>query len=222
MKALRWLFSYLFVAVLGLWLAFVVSMKFMAPAYSQTENKNSEFPAEFMQEVEKTQLPSVPPPNGEQQQPAATVPEPVPPPPSVPETQNQVPVGDGATATNPAMELTQSDEYVYDPTGKRDPFKIFKPSNGYRPAAKPIESLEPLQRWELERLQVVGILWDVRTPRAMIKDPNGSVYTVMKNSKVGRNEGFIAAIREGEVVVIETIYGEGQPTKETRVMELKK
>jgi type IV pilus assembly protein PilP len=84
------------------------------------------------------------------------------------------------------------------------------------------ESLEPLQRWEIERLQVVGILWDVRKPRAMVRDPDGTVYTVVKNSKIGRSEGFVAAIREGEVVVIETKYEDGNATKEPRVLELKK
>ncbi len=79
-----------------------------------------------------------------------------------------------------------------------------------------------MQRWELDRLQVVGILWDVRTPRAMIRDPDGGVFTVIKNSKIGRNEGFVAAIREGEIVIVETIYEDGKSNKETRILEFKR
>lgn len=233
MKSVRWIVSYILVASLGLWLAFAVSMKFMAPAHSQEAPANGDLPADFLKEVESTQVPSAgkpaataaptpaakkgtPPPAHE----AAPVhaQETVPPPP-----MEEMPVGDGVTATPPAPELLQRDGYRYDPTGKRDPFKVFRT---VRPTAqetvKQHEILEPLQRWEIERLQVVGILWDVRTPRAMIRDPDGAVFTVVKNSKIGRSEGFVAAIREGEVVVVETKYDDGKSLKETRVMELKK
>ncbi|UXR64639.1 pilus assembly protein PilP [Bdellovibrio bacteriovorus] len=152
MKSVRWIVSYILVASLGLWLAFAVSMKFMAPAHSQDAPSNGDLPAEFMKEVESTQ---VPPAGGTTPPPAATTP-----PPAAAETQ--VP------------------------------------------------------------LQVVGILWDVRTPRAMIRDPDGAVFVVTKNSKVGRSEGFVATIREGEVVVVETKYEDGKAFKEPRVMELKK
>lgn len=118
-----------------------------------------------------------------------------------------------------------ADGYRYDPTGKRDPFKVFKQIRVLTPqeANKATNRvMEPLQRWELERLQVVGILWDVRNPRAMVRDPDGAVFTVVKNSKIGRSEGFVAAIREGEVVVVETTYDNGNSIKESRVLELKK
>jgi type IV pilus assembly protein PilP len=108
----------------------------------------------------------------------------------------------------------------YDPGALRDPFKAFR-------AARPLDAgpkaiLEPLQRFDVDRLRVVGILWDVRVPRAMVRDPDGGVHTVIKNSKIGRNEGFVAVIREGEVVVVETLYEDGKVLKDTRVMELTK
>lgn len=218
MKSVRWIGSYIFVAALGLGLAFMASSKFMAPAHSQDAPTSGEIPAEFLKEVESTQ---------------------VPPPPPLPEigtVGEGQPVGDGATVPLPetlpvgeefGQEVLVGDGFVYDPTGKRDPFRPFKtvrPSgNGYTGKSSPaITTLEPLQRWEIERLQVVGILWDVRTPRALILDPDGAVVTVVKNSKIGRNDGFVAAIREGEVVVMETKYEEDRQVKEARVMELKK
>lgn len=227
MKSVRWMFSYILVAVLGLWMAFAVSMKFMTPARAQNAPASGELPAEFMKEVETTQVPSgtntLPAPGA----PPAVVP---PPPSGVPEaaapavgTENSV--GDGATAgvTAPPAPFIQTDGYVYDPAGKRDPFKAFKTIRVAAPdKTKHSELLEPLQRWELDRLLVVGILWDVGKPRAMVRDPDGAVFTVVKNTKIGRNEGFVAAIREGEVVVIETKYEDGNAIKEPRVLELKK
>lgn len=222
MKSVRWIVSYILVASLGLWLAFAVSMKFMAPAQSQEAPSNGDLPADFMKEVEATQVPpagsaapAATPPGEGMTPPPENVPAQIPAPPA------EMPVGDAVTA--PIQEFVPRDSYVYDPTGKRDPFKVFKAVRPVLPdSATRQEILEPLQRWELDRLQVVGILWDVRTPRAMIRDPDGAVFVVTKNSKVGRSEGFVAAIREGEVVVIETKYDEGKALKEPRIMELKK
>lgn len=229
MKSVRWILSYILVASLGLWLAFVVSMKFMAPAHSQDAPANGDLPAEFMKEVESTQ---VPPAGGTTPPPAASKPpaaaSEVPPPPTEPSQvpappAQDMPIGDAVTAPPPAQEIVPRDGYVYDPTGKRDPFKVFKTVRPILPeAARQNEILEPLQRWEVDRLQVVGILWDVRTPRAMIRDPDGAVFVVTKNSKIGRSEGFVATIREGEVVVMETKYEDGKAYKEPRVLELKK
>lgn len=255
MKSVRWIVSYIIVASLGLWAAFAVSVRFMTPAYSQggapsqgSAPSNGDLPAEFLKEVENTQVPTgsgaqklVPPtpePTGAQQPSAGQVPpaaqtqapavpaEPpsnVPPPPPT----NEMPIGDGATAAAPVQQFIPKDDYQYDPTGKRDPFKVFRtvrPTNVVNQdhAVKAPEILEPLQRWELERLQIVGILWDVNKPRAMVKDPDGMVYTVIRNSKIGRNEGFVAAIREGEIVVMETRYEDGKSLKEPRILELKK
>lgn len=242
MKSVRWIVSYILVAAIGLWLAFAVSVRFITPAQSQEAPSAGELPPEFLKEVEATQVPPTggtpkpttppagtppagTPPAGTppMENPAAQVPPPgqpnVPPPPM--ESQ----FGDGATAPAPqTSNILPGDGYSYDPTGKRDPFKPFRT---IRPAITDAgkaaaEILEPLQRWEIDRLQIVGILWDVTTPRAMVRDPDGAVFTVTKNSKIGRNEGFVAAIREGEVVVVETKYDDGKSIKETRVLELRK
>lgn len=232
MKSVRWMASYILVASFGLWLAFVVSMKFMTPAHSQDAPAAGDLPAEFMKDIENT--PAQPAPAAGTPSPDANTTAPAQSPPQTPPSQgapsqqgfedaNQQPIGDGMTA--PQINTT-GDDYVYDPTGKRDPFKPFKElrpiadkGNG---ASVKQGSLEPLQRWDLDRLQVVGILWEVKRPRAMLRDPDGAVYTIVKSSRVGRNEGIVTAIREGEVVIVETLYIDGAPQKEPRVLEFKK
>lgn len=234
MKSVRWMVSYILVAVVGLGLAFAVSVRFMAPAHSQGAPASGDLPPEFMKEVESTQVPpeqgQVPPPPPQQQPPEGQIPPPpgqeqpagnqfIPPPP--PQQAPQENVGDGATATPAPIPTSHPDDYFYDPTGKRDPFKAFRaivPNVGQKQTA----ALEPLQKFELDRLQIVGILWEVRTPRAMVRDPDGLVHTVVKNTRIGRNEGYVAAIREGEIVVIETRYDDGKPIREPRVLEFRK
>lgn len=127
--------------------------------------------------------------------------------------------------------------YTYDPSGRRDPFRPFGqsqitakipipikiPTSGTPVPAAPSSPVlaEPLQQFDLAQLKVVGIVWEVRNPKAMIQDPLKKLHLVQKESKIGRNNGFVAAIREGEVIVVEPTVGEGGlQTASTRVMIL--
>ena len=271
MKSMKWLASYMVVASLGLGVAFLVSIRFMAPAHSQGAPSNGDLPPEFAKDINggannagqtapppaagnpsatpvanpaaaaaaPQQMPPPPPSNEPPPMPSnspktpglnekAAAPNMSPPPGPPPGPQGEPPkpgpqdgtIDNGATAGSPPIPtyVVPKDGYAYDPTGKRDPFKPF------RAAVSDIKKvvLEPLQKWDLDRLKVVGILWDVRNPRAMVKDPDGALHIVTKNSKIGRNEGYVAAVREGEVVVIETKYTETGAIKETYVMEFRK
>jgi type IV pilus assembly protein PilP len=123
------------------------------------------------------------------------------------------------TKTNPA-----SDGYIYDPSGKRDPFLPFmgtKVLDKVRPESNFID-LEPLQKFDLNKLEVLAILWDVAHPRAMIKDPSGEIHMVTRGQKVGRNDGYIVAIREGEIVVMESFEDGAKIVKEPKILSLKK
>lgn len=237
MKRAAWASAYLLTAGLGLGFAYAVSMALMAPAHSQAPSDGS-LPAEFMQEIEGGKPTGSPPPPSQQ---------PTPPPPpanalpaqpaKAPPPQQQRPAqAPPATAPQEAPRAQETpaagtavspEEYVYDPTGRRDPFRPYRVIRTDSPAKTPEVSvdslLEPLQRYDLDQLSVMGILWDVRQPRALLRDTEGRIHTVVKNTKVGRNNGYVAAIREGEVVVIESVDDEsGKVIKRTRVLEFKK
>lgn len=241
MKSVRWIISYILVASLGLWLAFAVSMKFIGSVQSQEAPGNGDLPPEFMKEVEATQVPQEGPPDAPKSTPEEQPAVPLPPDVAVPANSTEAGAPASASSeTEPVVEGKQEnvqiapeaaatfflpkDGYTYDPTGKRDPFRVLKVmrSSEVDKNTPDTISIEPLQRWELDRLQVVGILWDVSKPRAMVRDPDGVVYTVTKNSKIGRSEGVVAVIREGELVVIETKFEDGNRVREPRVLELKK
>lgn len=234
MKSLRWVISYILVAALGLWGAFAVTTKLMPQAHSQEEAPNSgELPAEFLKEIEATQVPASPNSAVQVESPVESLPAPPLPletssqpqsPPEAPAVANEQEL-QGAQAVNSGVGSSGSG-YVYDPTGKRDPFKAHrtalkaaaqKDTSGSTPEVE-----DPLLKYELDKFELVGILWDVKNPRAVVRDPEGNVFNIMKNTKVGRADGFVAAIRDGEIVVIETVYSEGRTTREPRVLELKK
>ena len=81
--------------------------------------------------------------------------------------------------------------------------------------------LEPLQRFELSDIKILGIMWDINEPRAMLADPTGKVHIVKQEQKIGRNNGVLALIREGELVVVEGIDpGNGKVEYQTKILAI--
>jgi type IV pilus assembly protein PilP len=106
----------------------------------------------------------------------------------------------------------------YDPAGKRDPFRPFildlREANLEEP-------LTPLQRYDLGQLTVVGVVWNVHPPRAMIEDSIGMGYIVTVGTPIGRQQGVVKAIEPHRIVVEERVidfYGQEQTAQVT--MEL--
>jgi type IV pilus assembly protein PilP len=109
------------------------------------------------------------------------------------------------------------EDYNYSASGKRDPFTPFERAS----STAPMGPIWPLQKYDLEQLKLVGVIWEVKTPKAMILDPSGHGYVVTINERVGRNNGYIARIREGEIVVVENILGvDGKSSYVTKIMKL--
>lgn len=131
-----------------------------------------------------------------------------------------------------APMITNQDGYFYDPTGRRDPFKPYFSSIEPLPviATEPDNSKTPdvindniLLNFDLEKYKVVAILWQVKDPKVVIKDPDGKTHLMRKENKLGKNNGFIAEIREGEIVVVEPVTAEsGVSSATTRILTLRK
>jgi Tfp pilus assembly protein PilP len=111
-------------------------------------------------------------------------------------------------------QLEQEDSFVFEPFGKRDPFEP--------PVAVRDVNIPSLERFPLDAFKITGIMWDSKVPKAVIKDPSGKQTVATLNTKIGINHGYIRTIREGEVVVIENIYEDGQFTKKAQVLGLSK
>lgn len=113
-----------------------------------------------------------------------------------PEAQSAAPEADIATPP-------------YDPAGRRDPFRPFT-LDLHREAAV---QMTPLQRYELGQLTVVGTVWEMHPPRAMVEDSVGMGYIVTLGTPIGRNGGVVTAIEPQRIVVEERVldfYGQEQ------------
>jgi type IV pilus assembly protein PilP len=104
---------------------------------------------------------------------------------------------------------TEPSQPRYSSTGKRDPFRPL--SLNIKPVQRSREALSPLERYDLGQLKLVGIVWDIGEPRAMVEDDAGLGYTIKAGTPIGPNEGKIKSIQPTEVVVEEfyiDFYGE--------------
>ncbi len=115
------------------------------------------------------------------------------------------------------------DSFDYEPRGRRDPFSQTYVSRTQEPEQPDgYGPLLPLQRFKLEDLRLTGILWNVSNPKAILKDPTGNIHVVTLNSKIGTRNGYVAAIREGEIVVVETIEQDGRLISTAQVVKIAK
>lgn len=119
--------------------------------------------------------------------------------------------GDKSFARDNFVAEVQSylEPFIYDPKGRRDPFGPFQ-ENEVGVDGEFQGPLLPLQRFDVSELKLIGVIWDVNDPKAMFLDPNKQIHMVGKDERVGRNNGYIAVIREGEVVVVEANRRKGE------------
>ncbi len=111
--------------------------------------------------------------------------------------------------------------FIYDIVNRRDPFQAYAE---YVPVDTdgPSRPLSPAQRFDLEQLQLIGIMWDIKEPKAMFVDPEKEVLVLGRDESIGNRNGYIAAIREGEVVVVEAVRKRGDIIYRTRVLRMER
>jgi type IV pilus assembly protein PilP len=114
----------------------------------------------------------------------------------------------------PLKEITDSEQsdskemvvdpgYIYDPTGRTDPFKSFiaiQEEKLEEEKKKPKTYLETL---ELSQLDLVVIVIGPKGKWAMVKDSKDVGHVIKEGTLVGTNGGVVHQIREGEVVIRE-------------------
>ncbi len=125
-------------------------------------------------------------------------------------------------AADPNLRLSPDGGFYYEPEGKRDPFRSFFVEEIPTTPGGVAAPVDSLQAYDLSQLKVVAILWNVGDPKALIRSPSGKLFMVrsLEKSKIGRNKGYVASIREGEVVVFE--LSQDGKTPATRILALQK
>ena len=93
------------------------------------------------------------------------------------------------------------DDFVYDPTGKRDPFRPFDMS----PKAVREGPLTPLERYGIGQLRLTAVLSSPDGGKtAIVEDAAGKGYTVKNGTKIGDQGGVVVNIEDDRLKILET------------------
>jgi len=90
--------------------------------------------------------------------------------------------------------------FVYDPAGKRDPFRPFD----FSPKESELDDLTPLERYDIGQLKLTAVLDGFDEPTAVVENAAGRGFTVKRGAKIGSNGGVISEILKDKLVVVET------------------
>ena len=115
----------------------------------------------------------------------------------------------GSPITRLDKAIAAQQDYVYNPIGKRDPFRSFLSLGGSRLEDETPRT--PRQRLEIDDYRLVGIIWGIDRPRALVEDPDSVGHVMEIGTYIGKNWGKVTQITSSEVVVTEeyqTIDGE--------------
>ena len=93
------------------------------------------------------------------------------------------------------------EEQIYDPTGKRDPFRPFDltPKSAIDDGTK-----TPLERYSIGQLRLTAVLDGFEEPKAIIENQAGKGFTAKKGTLIGPNGGEIVEILPGKILILET------------------
>jgi type IV pilus assembly protein PilP len=97
----------------------------------------------------------------------------------------------------------EKERYVYDPTGKVDPFKSFivmKKELEEKERGEPKTYLETL---DISQLTVSAIVLSDKDSWALVRDSKGEGHVIRVGTPLGNNRGIVTRILEKEVVVRE-------------------
>ena len=101
---------------------------------------------------------------------------------------------------------------------RRDPFRPF--TLNLRATVRRRENLSPLERYELGQLKLVGIIWSIKNPTALVEDTSGLGYTVRVGTPIGANDGKVKRISP-DALLIEEEYIDLKEKKKKREVSMR-
>jgi type IV pilus assembly protein PilP len=114
------------------------------------------------------------------------------------------------------VEAVSEIDYVYNPVGKRDPFRgavMDTKPNREEQGDVPVGCSEPLCMVDLDELRVVAVVSGDANPLAMVEDRTGVGHIVRRNTKMGRAGGKVTQVLRECIVVTSFVSGgaDGKP-----------
>ena len=109
------------------------------------------------------------------------------------------------------------DEFIYNPAGKRDPFRPFNFS-----PQQDDRALTPLERYSIGQLKLTVILDGFDEPFAMVENSVGKGFKLSRGTKIGQNGGEVVEILKDRIVILErSVDFTGRETTKTIELRLR-
>jgi len=87
-------------------------------------------------------------------------------------------------------------ENIYNPSGKRDPFKVlFSGAAGRKPT-----SIYATEKYDLDQLTLKAIIRLEGKSRAMVEAPDGQIFVLIEGESVGRERATLSRILKTEII----------------------
>lgn len=108
-------------------------------------------------------------------------------------------------AAKPKAEGEQKRQvtYIYDPTGKTDPFKSFIAIQEEMEEKKKRKPRTYLETVDLSQLELSVIITSAKGNWAMVRDSKGLGHVIKKGTFIGTNGGIVNEITDKEVIIRE-------------------
>ncbi|MBX2883492.1 MAG: pilus assembly protein PilP [Granulosicoccus sp.] len=114
---------------------------------------------------------------------------------------------------DPLPEFPPYETFAYTADSKRDPFRaqtdesqvaaVERNYSGPRPEAQ--RRKEPLERYPIDSLKMVGLLQQSAQTWGLVKDPEGTIHRVQPGNFAGQNHGKITAVAETNIDIVELV-----------------
>lgn len=115
----------------------------------------------------------------------------------------------------------EKEVYTYDPKGRRDPFVSLVMTAERKPRKE--KAASPIERFDVEEIKLIAIVWDSQQYFAMITLPNNKSYTIKKGMILGLYGGKVQEITADTMRIRELVrdYKGRLKTKDT-ILRLRK
>ncbi len=107
-----------------------------------------------------------------------------------------------APATAPAASTAAEDLVVRRFRPARDPFRSVTELR-----RRSTSSLtHPLQQYSVQQLELLGIIWGIADPKALLRAPDQREFVIGVGTPVGTGDGKVVAILQDRVIIVERYY----------------
>lgn len=117
--------------------------------------------------------------------------------PPIPQPAKIGPLGPSFSPATVPTEKPKQSEPPYNPTGKPDPFQ---PS---RISLETKGGVLPLEQFDINDFELVGIVFGPGIKKAMVQDPTGKGFMVQVGCRIGKKGGRITRVADKELIIEE-------------------